>query len=102
MRCSSGNVSWLTSITGGWYVCIIETGREEGLESERYCWLLFEGEFLVMLSCCVVEADVGMGVVRVRGRGVAVVGDGSSEVEGGFLCGELPPHSDMKERTGGM
>jgi hypothetical protein len=35
MRWSSGSVSAPTSMTGGWYVCIIDIGRDEGRESER-------------------------------------------------------------------
>lgn len=35
MRCSSGSVSSETSMTGGWYVCIMDMGREDGAESSR-------------------------------------------------------------------
>lgn len=38
MRCSSGSVSWLTSMTGGWYVWIIDMGRVDRRESERSRW----------------------------------------------------------------
>jgi hypothetical protein len=57
MRCSSGSVSALMSMTGGWYVCIMDMGREDGRESERVRWWWGEGEARSLLNVSRAVAD---------------------------------------------
>lgn len=79
-------------MTGGWYVWIIDTGRDDGLES---CWFMFEllGEGCTGLSCCCCGNEAGA-----TGEGDAGCLEGVS-----FLVGDLGapgmPHCEMKERT---
>ena len=107
MRCSSGNVSWPTSMMGGWYVCIMDMGREERPVSERWrCWAGL-GEVRSLLRSFSAVADSANECEDGGGfeGDWAVVGDagpgeGAADVDVVVLCWLLaPPHCDMKERT---
>lgn len=105
MRCSSGSVSCVTSMTGGWYVWIMLMGRDDGFDTEsprtrlaglcggswpwpsRAASAALEPLGVVLLSGCFKDGEGG------AGDGVAL-----TVVAGEFLRGE-PPHSDMNERT---
>lgn len=83
MRCSSGRVSCDTSITGGWYVWIIDMGRDEGCSSVRGCERgLYAGS---LLSSAVEDR------LFVLAMGCLAVGEGGAE------C--VVPHCDMKLNT---
>jgi hypothetical protein len=105
MRWSSGSVSALTSMTGGWYVWIMDMGRDEReSERERDCWWPGEGEARSLLyvsravaDCAKAEEDGGA-LVGEAGAGDA--GPGDALVDGGCFCRwAAPPHCDMKDRT---
>lgn len=93
MRCSSGSVSWLTSIMGGWYVCIIDMGRTEARESALGRPMGLGDSYLSNAVAEDAFVGGGCGVEGDAGAGEAVADAGV------FLLGELPPHSDMNERT---
>lgn len=86
-------------MTGGWYVCIIDIGREEGRESEcSRC--AGPGELRSVLKWSRAVADWA----KDAAEGCFMVGEagpGEPELECGccfWRCAE-PPHCDIKERT---
>lgn len=93
IRCSSGSVSWLTSMTGGWYVCIMDIGRDDGRESGRGC----EPGELKSLSW-VTEETEKEDAFGGFSLGECGVGEAAFD-EGVRRFDEWPPHSDMKEST---
>lgn len=111
MRCSSGRVSPETSIMGGWYVWIMESGRVEVRESGREGGGFGEGEWSWWLSYAVLvtENEEGLGSLTagfattdgLAGAGEAgFAGDGEAEaIDVLRRWSLLPPHSDMKEST---
>ena len=107
MRCSSGSVSWPTSMMGGWYVCIMDMGRDERPVSARWrCGWAGDGEarsLLKSFSAVALSANewaVGGGFEGDCGA-VGDAGPGEGAADEVFVldwCG-LPPHCDMNERT---
>jgi len=98
MRWSSGSVSAPTSMTGGWYVWIIDMGREEGRESvENWRWWLGEGDarpLLLYVSSAVAD--------RANEGRAGDDGPGDAVLDGGCFCRcALPPHCDIKDKTAG-
>lgn len=106
MRCSSGSVSWPTCIMGGWYVCIMDMGREERPVSERWrcCWAALGEARPPLRSFSAVadsesECEAGGGCEGgCAGVGDAGAGEGAADEDVVVLCGE-PPHCDMKDST---
>jgi len=115
MRNSSGSVSAPMSMTGGWYVCIIDIGRTDARESERWCGRgegegenarsLLKVSTAVADACCARVVALLLLVVVARGSfdGGRAGDDGPGEAlfDGGcfWRCAD-PPHCDMNERTG--
>ena len=109
MRWSSGKVSCETSMTGGWYVWIMESGRCDMRESGRAGTVgLGDGSGL-SYAVLVTEKDEALGSLAgaFATEGLAGAGEagfaGEAEAEAVDVlrrCRRLPPHSDMKERTG--
>lgn len=110
MRWSSGKVSCETSMTGGWYVWIMESGRCDMRDSGR-AWAvgLGDGSWLLSYTVLVTEKDEALGSLAgaFATEGLAGAGDagftGEAAAEAVDVlrrCRRLPPHSDMKERTG--
>jgi hypothetical protein len=108
MRCSSGSVSWPTCMMGGWYVCIMDMGREERPVSERWrcCWAALGESRPPLISFSAVadsesECEAGGGCeggCAGVGVGDAGPGEGAADEDVVVLCGE-PPHCDMKDST---
>jgi len=90
MRCNSGKVSWLTSMTGGWYVCIMDMGRSEARESLRSRVVARDGgRSLLNVSKAVAVCAKLVGVPDCLGegeRGVGEAGPGEGPAEDGFFC----------------
>jgi hypothetical protein len=96
MRWSSGSVSAPTSMTGGWYVCIMDMGRVDAreLEREREGWWPGVGEARSLLYVSRADADCA----KADAGGCSGAGDAVLE-GGGFCKWFVPPHCDMKDKT---
>jgi hypothetical protein len=104
-RLSTHSVSWATSIKGGWYVCTIETGREEGRE---FAWFrcLVVGEDRAGLSSWVVEEEGVIAAAAVAAATLSLlpynfsgwVGDGGASAgDADLFWGTL--HWDINDKT---
>jgi hypothetical protein len=88
---------------GGWYVCIIDMGRDERPVSERWrcCWA-GEGEARSLLySFSAVALSANEWEVGGFEGDCGAVGEGAADEAVVFVlgCWVEPPHCDMNERT---